>query len=189
MTTSGSTGAPKDTVVTRAGLRHVFGGLRDAPQLGFPQGLVWAQFHPLTFGYSMCEVLGALAFGGELGLVAREAPLTCAGIRDLVASARSGGRRTALCLTPSELSLLTARLREACVGVPEFVLLSGEPAHRGQRLSSWPCRAASGASSSTRTRPRRPPGRSPPTGSPRPRCLPSWAGTSATPCLASGSPC
>ncbi|MGW4359437.1 non-ribosomal peptide synthetase [Streptomyces californicus] len=132
MTTSGSTGAPKDTVVTRAGLRHVFGGLRDAPQLGFPQGLVWAQFHPLTFGYSMCEVLGAFAFGGELALVAREVPLTCAGIRDLVASARSGGRRTALCLTPSELSLLTARLREVGVGVPEFVLLSGEAAHRGQ---------------------------------------------------------
>uniref|UniRef100_UPI000A9809A3 non-ribosomal peptide synthetase n=1 Tax=Streptomyces sp. SBT349 TaxID=1580539 RepID=UPI000A9809A3 len=132
MTTSGSTGAPKETVVTRAGLRHVFGALRDAPQLRLPAGLVWAQFHPFTFGYSMCEILGALTFGGEIVLVDREAPLTCRGLHDLRETARAEGRRTALCLTPSELSLLTARLLESRAPAPEFVLLSGEPAHRGQ---------------------------------------------------------
>ncbi|MFI1227508.1 MULTISPECIES: non-ribosomal peptide synthetase [unclassified Streptomyces] len=132
MSTSGSTGAPKETVVTREGLRHVFGGLRAAPQLGFPTGLVWAQFHPLSFGYSMCEILGALAFGGEIALVARETPLTCGGLRAFSETVRAEGRRTMLCLTPSELSLLTARLLEEDAGAPEFVLLSGEPAHRGQ---------------------------------------------------------
>ncbi|MFD6517043.1 non-ribosomal peptide synthetase [Rhodococcus sp. NPDC060176] len=132
MSTSGSTGEPKETVVTRTGLRHVFHALRKSPEIDFPSGLVWTQFHPLTFGYAMCEILGALSFGGEIVIVDREESLTCSGLCHTLISARAGGRRVAVCLTPSELSLLTTRIGESDVRAPEFVLLSGEPAYRGQ---------------------------------------------------------
>ncbi|WP_223863533.1 non-ribosomal peptide synthetase [Streptomyces sp. 5-10] len=129
MTTSGSAGEPKETVVTRTGLRHVFGSLRTVLGPHIPPGLRWSQFHPLTFGYSMCEILGSLAMGGELAVIARERPLTCAGLRD---SLEDHGAHQVLCLTPSELTLLTHRLRESGADAPGYVVLSGEPAHRTQ---------------------------------------------------------
>ncbi|MFK8850081.1 AMP-binding protein [Streptomyces sp. Ac-502] len=129
MTTSGSTGAPKEPVVTRTGLRHVFGSLRTALAPHVPSGLRWTQFHPLTFGYTMCEVLGSLALGGELDIVPRERPLTCTALHDGLADDDAG---QVLCLTPSELTLLTQRLQESGACAPTHVILSGEPAHRTQ---------------------------------------------------------
>ncbi len=129
MTTSGSTGVPKETVVTRAGLRHVFGSLLTVLSPHVPPGLHWTQFHPLTFGYAMCEILGSLALGGEMVVVPREQPLTCAALHDCLAGNKAG---QVLCLTPSELTLLAQRLRESGGPAPTHVILSGEPAHRTQ---------------------------------------------------------
>lgn len=105
--TSGSSGEPKETVVTRGGLRAVFGALRHRLDGVLPDGARWTHTHPLTFGYSMCEILGCLTFGGEL----------------LVGVTEGAQVR---CLTPSELALLAAR-GEA---LPSHVVLSGEPAHK-----------------------------------------------------------
>ncbi|MGA5703097.1 non-ribosomal peptide synthetase [Peterkaempfera bronchialis] len=132
MTTSGSTGSPKETVVTRRGLRHVFLALRARLAPALPPGARWAQYHPLTFGYALCEILGAAALGGELVLVGRESPLTCDALREALDS----GRVDTVCLTPSELTLLADRLRTAGGTPPAHLLLSGEPAHRTQ-LADW----------------------------------------------------
>ncbi|NJC73092.1 non-ribosomal peptide synthetase [Planosporangium thailandense] len=127
MSTSGSTGEPKETVVTRGGLRHVFGALHDLLGSTVPPAARWTQLHPLTFGFAMCEILGAITFGGELTIVERESPLTLDG---LLVALGAGGPRV-VCLTPSELALLVRRLeRDVAVPLPSHVLLSGEPMHR-----------------------------------------------------------
>lgn len=128
MTTSGSTGQPKDTVVSREGLRTVFGGMYRRLRGVVPPALRWTQLHPLTFGFAMCEVLGCLAFAGELVIVGREEPLT---LEALARELGSHGGGHMVCLTPSELSLYLQRSATAkeCP-LPSHVFLSGEPAHR-----------------------------------------------------------
>ncbi|MEU3660940.1 non-ribosomal peptide synthetase [Streptomyces sp. NPDC032940] len=122
--TSGSTGPVKRTVVAREGLRAVFGGLYTLLQDRIPPAAVWTQLHPLTFGYSICEILGSLTFGGTLTLVEREEPLTFAALRRTLSA---GPGPHVVCLTPSELSVL---LSAGDAPLPSHLLLSGEPVHR-----------------------------------------------------------
>lgn len=127
MTTSGSSGRPKDTVVTVQGLRHVFHALHNRLRAVLPRGARWTQLHPLTFGYSMCEIFGTFAFAGELVIVPRESPLTLEG---LFASTVDRDDHV-VCLTPSELVLLVQRMRRLpTVRLPSHLLLSGEPVHK-----------------------------------------------------------
>ncbi|MFE9609914.1 non-ribosomal peptide synthetase [Streptomyces sp. NPDC006012] len=122
--TSGSSGAAKHTVVTREGLRNVFAGLYARFHEHVPPLAVWTQLHPLTFGFSMCEVLGSLTFNGTLALVDREEPVTFTALSRRL-SEEAGPH--VVCLTPSELSVL---MRETKDPLPSHLVLSGEPAHR-----------------------------------------------------------
>ncbi|WP_433496758.1 non-ribosomal peptide synthetase [Sphaerimonospora sp. CA-214678] len=124
LTTSGSTGPAKHTVVTREGLRRVFGGLYTRFRDHLPPLAVWTQLHPLTFGFSVCEVLGSLTFGGTLALVEREEPVTFTALSRRL-SDEAGPH--VVSLTPSEMSLLVSA---DDVPLPSHLLLSGEPAHR-----------------------------------------------------------
>lgn len=136
MATSGSSGAPKTTVVTRGGLREVFKSLHAALAGRIPEGARWTQLHPLTFGYSVCELLGSLVFGGQLVLIPREDPLTLAhltaeinGHRDSQDSPDSRCSHV-VCLTPSELAVLVERVRSGGGRLPSHIVLSGEAAHK-----------------------------------------------------------
>ncbi|KJK50454.1 hypothetical protein UK23_10720 [Lentzea aerocolonigenes] len=124
LSTSGSTGPAKHTVVTRESLRTVFAGLYARLHDQLPPLATWTQLHPLTFGFSICEVIGSLTFGGTLVLVEREEPVTFKALSRLL-SEESG--RHVVCLTPSELSVLVSA---EDARLPSHLLLSGEPAHR-----------------------------------------------------------
>lgn len=124
LSTSGSTGPAKHAVVTREGLRAVFSGLHTRLRHTVPPQAVWTQLHPLTFGFSLCEVLGCLTFGGTLVLVEREEPVTFTAL-SRVLTEQSGPH--VVCLTPSELAVL---LSAENAPLPSHLLLSGEPAHR-----------------------------------------------------------
>jgi acyl-CoA synthetase (AMP-forming)/AMP-acid ligase II len=126
MTTSGSSGEPKETVVTRGGLRAVFTALRTRLRDILPPEARWTHLHPLTFGYSVYEVLGSVVFGGELVLVRREDPLTLAHLAEVT----TGDRPHVVCLTPSELTLLLDRARREDRPLPSHLVLSGEAAHK-----------------------------------------------------------
>jgi acyl-coenzyme A synthetase/AMP-(fatty) acid ligase len=124
MPTSGSTGPVKHTVVTKQGLRGVFTSLHTRLSGHLPPMATWTQLHPLAFGFSVCEILGSLTFGGTLVIVEREEPLTFAGLSQRL-SEESGPH--VVCLTPSELSVLMSA-KDA--PLPSHIILSGEPAHR-----------------------------------------------------------
>ncbi|MFI0822690.1 non-ribosomal peptide synthetase [Streptomyces sp. NPDC021098] len=124
LSTSGSTGPAKHTVVTREGLRAVFAGLYARFRDQLPPLATWTQMHPLTFGFSVCEVLGSLTFGGTLVLVEREEPVTFTALSRML-SEETGPH--VVCLTPSELSVLVSAEKAP---LPSYLLLSGEPAHR-----------------------------------------------------------
>jgi acyl-CoA synthetase (AMP-forming)/AMP-acid ligase II len=126
MSTSGSSGEPKETVVTRGGLRAVFTALRSELREVLPARARWTHLHPLTFGYSVCEVLGSVVFGGELVLVRREDPLTLEHLVEVT----KGDRPHVVCLTPSELTLLLDRARRENRPLPSHLVLSGEAAHK-----------------------------------------------------------
>jgi acyl-coenzyme A synthetase/AMP-(fatty) acid ligase len=122
--TSGSTGTVKYTVVTREGLYRILAGLYARLRDHLPPRAVWTQLHPLTFGFSICEVLGSLTFGGTLALVEREEPVTFAALSRRL-SEEVGPH--VVCLTPSELSVLVSAENAP---LPSHLVLSGEPAHR-----------------------------------------------------------
>jgi acyl-CoA synthetase (AMP-forming)/AMP-acid ligase II len=127
MPTSGSSGAPKETVVTRGGLRAVFQTFHGAMASQLPCGARWTQLHPLTFGYSVFELLGSLVFGGQLVLVRREEPLT---LEHLLVEIHGSAGPHVVCLTPSELAVLTDRVRRSGGKLPSHIVLSGEAAHK-----------------------------------------------------------
>jgi AMP-binding enzyme/phosphopantetheine binding protein len=127
MSTSGTTLRPQAAVVGRAGLTGVFGGLRRQFEGLLPRGARWTHAHELTFGFSMCEILGALTFGGEIAVVAGDSPFSADGwLR-----AASGAGAVVACITPSELSVLCAKPEPLVpAGTHLYLILSGEAAHK-----------------------------------------------------------
>lgn len=121
--TSGSSGEAKETLVTRHGLSSVFNALNKHWMGVLPFGKRWIQIHPLTFGFSLCEILGALLFGGEIVIVDKQNST----ISDSIPQVYDDGSQTITCLTPSEFSLLTA---SKPLSFPSHIILSGEPAHK-----------------------------------------------------------
>jgi acyl-CoA synthetase (AMP-forming)/AMP-acid ligase II len=128
MTTSGSTGEQKHTVINRGGLRSMFVALYRNLEHVIPLGARWSQLHPLTFGFSICELLGCFAFAGELVVVPRENPLT---LHALLRAVAVSGMPCVVCLTPSELTVLVGALRaDPASQPPSHLILSGEPAYK-----------------------------------------------------------
>jgi len=121
--TSGSSGEAKETLVTRRGLSAVFNALDKQWADTLPWDKRWTQIHPLTFGFSICEILGALLFGGELVIVDKGNST----IADAISQVCADGSQTVVCLTPSELSLLSA---SKPLTLPSHIIMSGEPAHK-----------------------------------------------------------
>ena len=65
--TSGSTGLPKGVMVEHRNVARLFTATDDWFQ--FNQQDIWALFHSFAFDFSVWEIWGALAFGGQLLLV------------------------------------------------------------------------------------------------------------------------
>ncbi|WP_166220679.1 non-ribosomal peptide synthetase [Pseudomonas atagonensis] len=65
--TSGSTGLPKGVMVEHRNVARLFRATHDWFQ--FNQQDIWALFHSFAFDFSVWEIWGALAFGGQLLLV------------------------------------------------------------------------------------------------------------------------
>ncbi|MFE6774973.1 non-ribosomal peptide synthetase [Streptomyces sp. NPDC057702] len=130
--TSGTSGEPKEPMVTRGGLRAVFAALRGRLDTVLPVGARWTHSHPLTFGYAICEILGCAVFGGELAVVSRDGHDGQRTLDLLLDTAANDPTRPhVLCLTPSELALLTDRVRaRPGTRLPSHLLLSGEPLHK-----------------------------------------------------------
>lgn len=62
--TSGSTGRPKGVAVEHRNVVRLFE--QTQPWFGFDGDDVWAQFHSLSFDFSVWEIWGALLYGGRL---------------------------------------------------------------------------------------------------------------------------
>ncbi|MFJ2387383.1 amino acid adenylation domain-containing protein [Pseudomonas koreensis] len=65
--TSGSTGLPKGVMVEHRNVARLFSAIHDG--FNFNPQDVWALFHSFAFDFSVWEIWGALAFGGQLLLV------------------------------------------------------------------------------------------------------------------------
>ena len=63
--TSGTTGVPKGVAITH---RNVI-RLLESLDVELPAGQVWSQWHSLAFDVSVCEIWGALLYGGRLVVV------------------------------------------------------------------------------------------------------------------------
>jgi amino acid adenylation domain-containing protein len=104
--TSGSTGRPKGVAVSHANVERLL--TATAPWFGFGPDDCWTMFHSYAFDFSVWEIWGALAFGGRLVIVPREATLSPADFHELLATEGV----TVLNQTPSAFRQL-AQLDEA----------------------------------------------------------------------------
>jgi len=80
--TSGSTGRPKGVPVTHANVARLLTATE--PWFGFGPSDVWTMFHSYAFDFSVWEIWGALAYGGRLVIVPREATLSPAAFHELL---------------------------------------------------------------------------------------------------------
>jgi amino acid adenylation domain-containing protein len=82
--TSGSTGRPKGVQVTHADAVRLLTATE--PWFGFSPDEVWTMFHSYAFDFSVWEIWGALAYGGRLVVVPREATVSPAAFYELLAT-------------------------------------------------------------------------------------------------------
>ena len=64
--TSGTTGTPKGVAITHRNVTQLLEALDADYRLA---GQVWSQWHSLAFDVSVCEIWGALLYGGRLVVV------------------------------------------------------------------------------------------------------------------------
>jgi amino acid adenylation domain-containing protein len=138
--TSGSTGTPKAVVVPHRNVVRLLRATGSA--LGSGPAQVWTLFHSFAFDFSVWEIWGALAYGGRLVVVPREATRSPAALLELL-------RResvTVLSQTPSAFRQL-ARAERDHGGVPSLrrVVFGGE-ALDVAGLSGWYARHPDGPS-------------------------------------------
>ncbi|KVV34097.1 hypothetical protein WK79_31870 [Burkholderia ubonensis] len=100
--TSGSTGRPKGVCVTARNLARLFTSTETL--FGFDETDVWTLFHSTAFDFSVWEIWGALAHGGELVIVPEAVRRTADAFYDLLCDARV----TVLNQTPSAFRQLIA---------------------------------------------------------------------------------
>ncbi len=120
--TSGSTGRPKGVPVTHANGARLLAAT--AHWFGFGSGDVWTLFHSAAFDFSVWEIWGALALGGRLVIVPRQATLSPALLLELLA----GEKVTVLNQTPSafrQLAVAAAADRRRLPAL-RWVIFGGE---------------------------------------------------------------
>jgi amino acid adenylation domain-containing protein/FkbM family methyltransferase len=122
--TSGSTGTPKGVEVSHANVARLLTAARE--WFDFGPNDVWTLFHSYAFDFSVWEIWGALAAGGQLVVVPYDVSRTPAAFLSLLATERV----TVLNQTPSAFRQL---VQAACAGggpVPElglrWVIFGGE---------------------------------------------------------------
>jgi len=84
--TSGSTGLPKGVPVTHANVVRLL--TATAPWFGFDERDVWTLFHSYAFDFSVWEIWGALAHGGQLAIVPREVARSSEDLYELLSTER-----------------------------------------------------------------------------------------------------
>jgi amino acid adenylation domain-containing protein len=120
--TSGSTGRPKGVPVTHANVARLLAAT--AHWFGFGPDDVWTMAHSVAFDFSVWEIWGALAHGGRLVIVPRDATLSPAAFADLLTSEKV----TVLNQTPSAFRQLAQLAAAEGSRIPSlrWVIFGGE---------------------------------------------------------------